>query len=121
MASGRCSIRGRRSYREITDALGVAQTLVGTLLSRAERACSACQQRVARLWTTTIVLPIPSALSDFREVTVAGEQGVLLVPWRQDGKSTGERTWLWQKDGIVYVLSGPREYETMLRMAESMF
>ena len=72
-------------------------------------------------WTSTIVLPIPTALSDFREVTVAGEQGVLLGPWRHDGESTGQPTLLWQKDGIVYVLSGPRDYETLLRMAESMF
>ena len=73
-------------------------------------------------WTTTLVLPIPSNIVEFREIEIAGERGVLLRHPRTDEDSYGISTLLWHKGDVTYALVA--RYggaETLVQIAESMF
>jgi hypothetical protein len=77
-------------------------------------------------WTTTVLLPVPTNIAEVRDVTVAGAQGVLLMPRQIEGAAQGEAhpdgaVLLMEKDNIVYMVSGSNSYEELLRIAESMF
>ncbi len=102
-------------------------------------------------WTNTLVLPVPADVAEFREVRVAGEEAVFLVPRHQqptpvpvdgdgvpvvgpDGEAqvfvgidssaqlTGnESTLLWEKDGVLYFVVGYGGVEYLMQIAESMF
>jgi anti-sigma factor RsiW len=78
-------------------------------------------RRIARSidWASTLVLPVPAAIASFQEVVVAGEVGVLLTP--RDLSGGERRMLLWQKDGIVYIVTGSMAGETLVQVAESMF
>jgi anti-sigma factor RsiW len=71
-------------------------------------------------WTATAVVPVPVGEVVTREVTVAGAEGLLLVP-------TGDTEWseasvlVWERDGILYMVRGPLDQATLLDIAESMF
>lgn len=56
-------------------------------------------------WTSTLVIPLPADVVQYREVTVDGVPGLLIE--HSAGKS-GRRaaSILWQKDGIVYGIEG---------------
>lgn len=70
-------------------------------------------------WTSTLVLPIPAEIAEFRELEVAGEQAILLTPRE---RSHGEQiTLLVQKGDVVYVIGSSRSTETVIQMAESLF
>jgi hypothetical protein len=71
-------------------------------------------------WTNTVVIPIPSDVSEFVEVTIAGEDGVLLRPRDMGADSTG-RTLLWRKGDVVYAVAGKASSQTLIQIAESMF
>ncbi len=52
-------------------------------------------------WTSTLVIPIPTDVVQYREVTVDGVPGLLV---EQSAGASGRRSvsLLWQKDGILY-------------------
>jgi hypothetical protein len=52
-------------------------------------------------WTNTLLLPVPENVASFREVDVDGVSGIALSSI--NGRDTAL---MWQKDGIVFVLSG---------------
>jgi hypothetical protein len=52
-------------------------------------------------WTSTLVIPIPTNVVQYREVTVDGVSG-LLVEHRADKTSRPSASLLWQKDGIIH-------------------
>jgi hypothetical protein len=54
-------------------------------------------------WTSTMLLPIPQDLGTYREVAIDGVTGVALIPFDPDS----DPAILWQKDGMVYALTGP--------------
>lgn len=87
-------------------------------------------------WTSTLLIPLPTSVAQFREVSVDGEVGILIEEttpsqWRSQARSSphgGNRTGfrhegiiLWQRDGMVYTVHGrgirPME---MLRVADSL-
>jgi hypothetical protein len=102
-------------------------------------------------WTSTVVLPIPADVVEFRELEIAGEEAVFLRPRHQqptpvpvdgqgvpvvgpDGEAqvfvgidssaqlTGnESTLLWEKDGVLYFVVGYGGVEYLMQIAESMF
>ncbi|MBC7236499.1 MAG: hypothetical protein H5T69_11735 [Chloroflexi bacterium] len=70
-------------------------------------------------WTNTLVLPVPDDLTEIRELQIAGEEAVLLQPRTRDDYNM--TTLLFEKEGIVYVLSARGSYEMLVQVAESMF
>jgi hypothetical protein len=68
-------------------------------------------------WTSTVLLPIPANMVEFRELSVAGQEAVLLTTTSQEQR----RVLLFQKDNVVYMLMGPITGEDLVQMAESMF
>ncbi len=59
-------------------------------------------------WTTTLVIPVPSAdWLSYREVSVDGVTGTLITDNNRGGP--GRYTLLWVKDGVVYSLMGSSE------------
>ncbi len=96
-------------------------------------------------WTNTLLLPIPKDAAEYREVIVAGEQGVILIPRPQAVKQaakvaaeapstsirqsdvdkvesvSSESTLVFEMDGIIYVVSANTSPESLVRIAESLF
>jgi anti-sigma factor RsiW len=68
-------------------------------------------------WTNTLLLPVPTQVAVVNETVIAGERAVMLVPQEDRGKLT----LLWQKDGVVYVVSGRVGQERLISVAESLF
>jgi len=69
-------------------------------------------------WSNTLVLPVPKDLAEVREVDIQGSDGVLLRP--RDSYEEG-LTLLWEKDDIVFMITGRRiSSEALLDIAESM-
>jgi hypothetical protein len=66
-------------------------------------------------WTSTLLLPVPQNFATFSEVTIAGESGIALSGVDGSGNAV-----LWQKDGVVYVLSGPRGSGELVSMANAL-
>ncbi|MCX7668549.1 MAG: zf-HC2 domain-containing protein [Anaerolineae bacterium] len=56
-------------------------------------------------WTSTLLIPVPTDVVQYREVTVDGVSGLLI---EHGGGSAGRRTasLLWQKNGILYGVNG---------------
>jgi hypothetical protein len=75
-------------------------------------------RRIARSidWASTLLLPIPSELVAFNEVTVDGVSGVALQPL--DGGGGGAL--MWQKDGNVYLLSSSGGTADLLTLVDSL-
>jgi hypothetical protein len=69
-------------------------------------------------WANTLVIPVPTDVGAFREVTVDGANGLLLSS--QPSRYRAHHTLLWEKDGIVYALSGRGDAEAILEAANSM-
>jgi hypothetical protein len=74
-------------------------------------------RRIARSidWASTLLLPIPREAVTFREVSVDGASGVFLEPL--DGE---EGALLWQKDGILYMLSSEGGPDELLNLVDSL-
>ena len=67
-------------------------------------------------WTSTFVLPIPTEVAAYEEVTVQGLPALLITSL--DGQAGGL---VWQQNGIVYILSGSAAAEfDLLALANSM-
>jgi hypothetical protein len=69
-------------------------------------------------WSSTLVIPVPTEAGSFREVTVDGTNGLLLSS--RSSRSRAQQTVLWEKDDIVYGLSGRSDPEVILEAANSM-
>lgn len=74
-------------------------------------------QRIAQSidWASTLLLPLPSQAVQFQEITVDGVSGVALTPL----SGLDEGALLWQKDGRVYLLTGPGTIDQLLDIANS--
>jgi hypothetical protein len=70
-------------------------------------------------WTSTLVLPVPTGAASFHEVEVAGSMGVLLRSREEAPRNVN--VLLWEKDDVVYVVSGLLGPEAIASLAESMF
>ncbi len=70
-------------------------------------------------WTCTLVIPVPTNLAAFREVSVDGSAGVLL---EEVAEEAGEpmRTLLWQKDDVIYMVAGRLRGSELVHIAESL-
>lgn len=77
---------------------------------------TALQLRSIVDWQSTLVIPVPQGSATSTEVEVQGSQGLLL-------KSTDPKqpalALIWQREGIVYGLSGNLKEEDLLRVARS--
>ncbi len=70
-------------------------------------------------WTSTFVIPVPAAFAQFRGLTVDGAPAVLIDG--AEGRGPRERAVLWQRDGIVYGLTGRGLTDAaLLEMADSL-
>ena len=65
-------------------------------------------------WAGTLLMPIPSEMVTYNEVTVDGVSGVALEPLDGSGGAL-----MWQKDGIIYMLSTQGSTAELLNLAES--
>ena len=85
-------------------------------------------------WTTTLVLPVPTTAASLRDVQVAGVTGIYLEPAEESAVAARPSddpdaareplprpTLLWEKDGILYLMAGDFDLETLVGMANSMF
>lgn len=69
-------------------------------------------------WTSTFVLPVPASMAAFQEVEIAGQTGVLLTSLQEDPTV---RMLLFEKDDIVYCITGQASSERLTQVAESLF
>lgn len=81
-------------------------------------------RRMARRidWTNTLVVPVPTSASEFREVTVNGQRGLMIGTRerRQDGRTRrGGTVILWSEGDRVLALQGNLESVAMMHLAES--
>lgn len=90
-------------YPEDVDAVALGEALLQALGMESSQA-----SHLARSidWTNTLLLPIPENMASFSEVDVDGVSGLALNS--VDGRNSAL---LWQKDGIVYALSGAETAE----------
>ena len=65
-------------------------------------------------WAGTLLMPIPSEMVTYSEITVDGVSGVALEPLDGSGGAL-----MWQKDGIIYLLSTQVSTAELLNLAES--
>jgi hypothetical protein len=63
-------------------------------------------------WTTTLVVPLPENVGRYRDVAVNGAPGLLLESLHHD--APGVRMVLWQRDGIVYAVTGQQVTSSLL-------
>lgn len=93
-------------------ALGAAALqLLGMSELEAERMSKAID------WTTTLVLPIPTDIVSFREVTIDGTRGLVLS--EAHDRRGSHSALMWQKDGIVYFLQGNLQASDLMDVADS--
>lgn len=82
--------------------------------------------RIARSvdWRTTLLVPIPADVSNFRRVDIEGHEGLLVTRARKTGTARGrlpaESRILWSDGGRVFALVGNLPASDLFDMAESM-
>jgi hypothetical protein len=69
-------------------------------------------------WSNTLVIPVPSNIGSYKEVTVDGVPGKLV--WNRQQPDEPEYMLMWVKDGVVYGLAGRGEKEEALQIANSL-
>ena len=74
-------------------------------------------QRIAQSidWAGTLLMPIPSEMVTYREVTVDGVSGVALEPLDGSGGAL-----MWQKDGIIYLFKTQGGTAELLNLVNSL-
>jgi hypothetical protein len=80
-------------------------------------------RRLARTidWSSTVVIPLPTDVAQYREVTVDGVNGLLLEETRAPRAGTANTVLMWQRDGIVYGLNGTNvDVKVLLQVADSL-
>jgi hypothetical protein len=71
-------------------------------------------------WTSTAVIPLPTDVARFREVTVDGVTGLLLEEVRKS-RGRGNDLILWQRDDVIYGLNGYNvDLKVLLQVADSL-
>jgi hypothetical protein len=65
-------------------------------------------------WRNTLIVPVPADAASFRQINVAGADGLLVERLR------GGRTMFWSAGGQMYVLTGPIGDAELLEMAQSL-
>lgn len=65
-------------------------------------------------WTGTLLLPVPQSVATFSEVTVDGVSGLALTSLDGHGSAL-----MWQKNNVVYILSGPNNTTELVELANS--
>ena len=71
-------------------------------------------------WATTLVIPLPTDVGAYRELTVDGVSGLLLEE-SAAGAVSPHRTLLWQRDDITYVITGSgMDAKSLLLLADSL-
>ncbi|MFQ5343805.1 MAG: zf-HC2 domain-containing protein [Anaerolineae bacterium] len=65
-------------------------------------------------WTSTLVIPLPTNVGSFHEVEVDGVTGLLLEEKRENRPYRRHRMVLWEREGIVYSISGENTDPTEL-------
>ena len=100
------------AYPEDVDVTLLGQALLEMLgMSRNE-----ARQLAANIdWTSTLVLPIPQEFATFSEVSVDGVSGLALTSVEGFGSSL-----MWQKDGIIYLLTNEGNVDDLLELATSL-
>lgn len=120
-SAARCTTLVQMPSPVITAPPGVDPQEVGAamlqLLGFSKQEAEAISARVD--WTSTLLIPIPQDV-DYREVTVQGVAGTLLVEDRQYGRSGQRYTLLWTKDGMLYGLTGFDSTSDALELANSL-
>lgn len=73
-------------------------------------------------WSSTLVIPLPVDAGSFRDVTVDGAPGVLIEsnPRKSGGPNRTPYTLFWQKNDIVYALSGMGDPTRGVEIANSL-
>jgi hypothetical protein len=100
---------------DVTYPSDVDPTVLGEALLRVLGTDPDAARRLAQSidWTSTMLLPIPQTMGAYREVSVDGVTGVALEPFDSDS----DHAVIWQKGGMVYVLSGPAFIEDLIKQA----
>ncbi|MCB8943760.1 MAG: hypothetical protein H6658_08390 [Ardenticatenaceae bacterium] len=99
------------NYPQGLDPVPLGEALLQILgMSPAESA------RLARSidWTGTLLLPVPQNVATFSEVTVDGVSGLALTSIEGYGSAL-----MWQKNDVVYILSGPGNTTDLIELANS--
>jgi hypothetical protein len=72
-------------------------------------------------WSSTVVIPLPTDVAQYREVTVDGVTGLLLEEKRTSRAGAANTLLIWQCDGIVYGLNGTNvDVKVLLQVADSL-
>jgi hypothetical protein len=72
-------------------------------------------------WSSTLVIPMPTNAASFRDVTVDGAQGVLIESRAQSrGQGLRQYLLLWEKNGVVYSLTGWNDPARGIEIANSL-
>jgi anti-sigma factor RsiW len=121
IASERYQIAQVRSP-SITYPDGLEPRIVGEAGLRLMGLSAADAKRISATidWTTTVVLPIPASIAEFREVEIAGSRGVMFWGREQKGQQN-TAVLMWEKNDVVYMVSGPNSQEQLVQVAQSMF
>ncbi|MDT8306433.1 MAG: hypothetical protein RRC07_10895 [Anaerolineae bacterium] len=99
-------------YPDEVDAAAIGEAVLQALgMSPAEA------QRLSRAidWTNTLVLPIPTNIASFTEVTVGGNSGLALTSVEGHGNAI-----VWQGGDTLYMLTGSASTEELLALADRM-
>jgi hypothetical protein len=93
----------------------VDPTLLGEALLQVLGVESEAAHQIAQSidWTGTLLLPIPRNLATYREVTIDGAMGVALEPFSADE----DPAILWQKDGMIFMMTGPESTDELISQA----
>jgi hypothetical protein len=67
-------------------------------------------------WRSTLILPIPPSVRDYKTVTVDGVQGTLMSTNRSDGPTY---FLIWVKENIIYALFGNGDASEAVQLANS--
>jgi hypothetical protein len=68
-------------------------------------------------WTRTLVVPLPANAARAREITVDGVTGLLM---ESNGSRRDNSALIWEKDGILYFMSGVVDDRVLIDMADSL-
>lgn len=93
---------------------GVDAPLIGQAVLRALGLNEAEATRLSQQidWTSTLLLPIPQTIATYSEVSVDGGSGIALTSLDNEDNLV-----MWQKGGVIYVLSGQLDVVELLDMA----
>jgi hypothetical protein len=107
---------------EVTLPPGIEPNMLGEALLQFLGMPAEDAQKLAKSidWASTLVIPLPANVAQFREVEVDGVPG-LLLEGTFDGHSWQHNIVLWQREGIVYVVKGLKvSPEQLLQVADSL-